>query len=155
MELILAGASITNSTSSPLYVTNASAVTVTLAAGTSNNLTDAATYTNTGEPDSALFSAADLTIGGTGSLTVRANYADGIVSKDDLVIQSGTIDRDAVDDASSARTTSPHRRHVTVTRPAATAQVQQHRGRRHGLRPVTEAESRSSVADDAIKGEKY
>lgn len=43
------------------------------------------------DPNSALFSKSDLSIGGTGSLLVRAESGDGIVSKDDLVILSGSI----------------------------------------------------------------
>jgi hypothetical protein len=99
VELILNGASITNSTSSALYVANADAVTVNLTAGTIKSLTDATTYTNAEEPDAALFSTADLTIGGTGTLNVRGNYQDGIAGKDDLVIQSGTVTVTAKDDA--------------------------------------------------------
>ena len=43
------------------------------------------------DPNGALFSKSDLSIGGTGSLLVRAESGDGIVSKDDLVILSGSI----------------------------------------------------------------
>ncbi|MFC6022644.1 carbohydrate-binding domain-containing protein [Plantactinospora solaniradicis] len=154
VELILAGASITNTTSSPLYVTNASAVTVTLAAGTSNSLTDATTYTNTGEPDSALFSAADLTIAGTGSLTVRANAADGIVSKDDLVIQSGTITVNAVDDAirgKNSLTINGGTINVTSSGGDGIKSNDTEAGR--GVLTITNGTITASVADDAIKGE--
>ncbi len=41
---------------------------------------------------------ADLTITGTGALTVDGNQDDGIASKDGLVILDGTITVDAVDD---------------------------------------------------------
>ena len=43
------------------------------------------------DPNSAVYSRSDLSIGGTGSLLVRAESGDGIVSKDDLVILSGII----------------------------------------------------------------
>src|SRR5690606_28538645 len=51
------------------------------------------------EPNAALYSTADLTITGTGALEVHGNANDGITSKDGLVIESGTITVDAVDDA--------------------------------------------------------
>ena len=43
------------------------------------------------EPNAAIFSKADLTIYGGGSLTVTGNFNDGIASKDGLIIASGTI----------------------------------------------------------------
>ncbi|MEV6800416.1 carbohydrate-binding domain-containing protein [Micromonospora rifamycinica] len=154
VELILAGTSITNSTSSPLYVTRADAVTVTLAAGTSNNLTDAATYTNTGEPDSALFSAADLTIAGTGALTVRANYADGIVSKDDLVIQSGTVTVTAVDDAIRGKDSlTVNGGTITVTSSGGDGLKSNETEAGKGVLTITNGTITASVADDAVKGE--
>ena len=51
------------------------------------------------EPNAAIFSKTDLTINGSGSLTVKANYNDGITSKDDLKIVSGDITVDAANDA--------------------------------------------------------
>ena len=46
-----------------------------------------------------IYSDADLTITGSGSLTVNANYNDGITSKDDLYILSGNITVTSKDDA--------------------------------------------------------
>ncbi|WFE26033.1 carbohydrate-binding domain-containing protein [Solwaraspora sp. WMMD791] len=102
VNLILNGAVITNSSNAPLQVTDADEAVITLAAGTTSRLTDAATYVypdpSTDEPNAALFSRADLRITGSGALTVRGNAYDGITSKDGLVIDSGTITVDAVDD---------------------------------------------------------
>ncbi|MDG4791137.1 carbohydrate-binding domain-containing protein [Micromonospora sp. WMMD1102] len=102
VELILNGATITNSSNAPLQVADADQVVITLAAGTTSRLTDATTYVypdpNTDEPNAALFSSADLRITGTGALNVRGNAYDGITSKDGLVIESGTITVNAVDD---------------------------------------------------------
>lgn len=102
VNLILNGATITNSSNSPLQVADADAVVITLAAGTTSRLTDAAQYVypdpETDEPNAALFSKADLRITGTGALTVRGNAYDGITSKDGLTIDSGAITVNAVDD---------------------------------------------------------
>jgi len=102
VRVILNGASITNNTSSALEFADAGEAMVVLADGTANRLTDATTYVypdpETDEPNAALFSTADLTITGNGSLAVRGNSNDGISSKDGLVINGGTITVDAVDD---------------------------------------------------------
>ncbi len=95
VRLVLNGTSITSSTSAPIYVKNAKNVVLILADGTRNSLTDSAglVYSDTEkmEPDATLFSKSDLTINGTGSLTVTARFNDGITSKDDLRIVSGTV----------------------------------------------------------------
>ena len=43
------------------------------------------------DPNAAIFSKDDMTIIGSGKLTVNANYNNGIASNDDLKIQSGNI----------------------------------------------------------------
>lgn len=100
VRLIFDGASVTCSTSASLYVQKAHKVVVVLNNGTENYLTDGATYQGMvdNEPNAALFSKADLSIFGEGALTVKANYADGIASKDGLVIKSGTLSVTAADD---------------------------------------------------------
>lgn len=94
IELILNGVNIYCSASSPIYVMEAENVTITLAAGTANTLEDGSSY-NTEDTvdgvDAVIYSKADLVIGGSGSLTVTANYNDGITSKDTLRIENGTI----------------------------------------------------------------
>lgn len=101
VTLVLAGADITSSTSAPIFITNADKVVITLAEGSQNTLTDGPTYISldeSGEPNAALFSKDDLTINGTGALTVNANFNNGIGSKDDLKITGGTITVNAVND---------------------------------------------------------
>lgn len=100
VHIILNGVELTDSDSAPIYIKSAEKVILTLAEGTANTVTDGSTYTlNTDEePSAAIFSKADLTINGTGSLVVTANYNDGITSKDDLNIVSGTLDVKAADD---------------------------------------------------------
>ena len=100
VRLVLDDATITSDTSAAISVVDAESVVVVLADGSSNVLTDAATYGDTSDeaPTGALFSTADLTIGGTGLLTITGNANNGIVGKDGLVITGGTIEVTSVDD---------------------------------------------------------
>ena len=102
VRLILNGVALNSSTGSPLAVMNAEKVVIVLNEGTQNTVNDAASYVfpnaDEDEPNAAVFSKSDLTIFGQGSLTVQANYNDGITSKDGLIIASGTITVNAVDD---------------------------------------------------------
>ena len=102
VELILDGASITNSTSAPIYVISAKEVKIKLSDGSVNTVTDGSNYIFTDEdsdePNAAIFSKSDLTIKGSGSLTVNANFNNGIASKDDLDIKNGVITINAVND---------------------------------------------------------
>lgn len=100
VRIILDGADVTSSTGAPLVVQSANEVIVFLAEGTSNALADAASYTDQSDdaPNAALYSMADLTIAGTGSLTVDGNYNDGISAKDGLVLAAGNVTVDAKDD---------------------------------------------------------
>ncbi|MTD38861.1 carbohydrate-binding domain-containing protein [Erwinia sp. CPCC 100877] len=103
VHLVLNNATITNETSSAIYVEQAKKVVATLVNGTKNTLTDGANYSfaNAGEtePDAVFFSKDDLTINGSGALTVIGNYSNGIRSKDDLVITAGTINVTAKNNA--------------------------------------------------------
>lgn len=96
--LVLDGAHITSSAGAAINVQTADDVAVYLAAGSTNTLSDASSYAADADVNAALFSEADLTISGTGSLTVTGNGADGINSEDDLVVLSGGITVQAADD---------------------------------------------------------
>ena len=100
VRLVLDDATITSETTAAIDVVDAESVVVVLADGSDNALADAATYADTSEdaPTGALYSTADLTIGGSGSLTVTGNSNNGIVGKDGLVITGGSIDVTSVDD---------------------------------------------------------
>ena len=93
--IILNGVDITCKTSAPIYVKQAKKAILSLADTTENNITDGEHYvledSSSDEPNAAIFSKDDLTIIGKGKLTVNANYNNGIVSKDDLKLQSGDI----------------------------------------------------------------
>lgn len=104
--LLLKGATIHSSVSAPMYVRNAEKVVITLVEGTENVVTDAISYVfadQEGEPNAVIFSNDDLTINGSGSLVVNANYSHGIASDDDLKIVSSTITIHAVDDGIKGR----------------------------------------------------
>ena len=100
--LVLDGVDLTSASSSPLVITEADEAVVVLADGSDNTLSDAAASAADDEeedaPNATLFSMADLTIGGEGSLTVHGLSNDAITSKDGLVVLSGDLTVDAVDD---------------------------------------------------------
>ena len=100
VKLILNGVELTNPSGSPMVVTAADEVTLILADGTENTVSDASTYADaSGEaPSSAIDSASDLSIAGNGSLSVTGNNNDAINSADGLVIAGGNVTVKAVDD---------------------------------------------------------
>ena len=94
VELILDGAVIASSDGPAIYVKKADSVKLTLAAGSTNSVSDGESYDMSDDgsvPDGAIFSKDDLAISGTGGLTVNGAYKHGIVSKDTLVISGGEI----------------------------------------------------------------
>ncbi len=102
VRLILQDVSITNPDGAALFADTCGKLILTLAPDSVNTLADSSAYLfaeGEDEPDAALFSKADLTINGTGALTVSANYRNGIASKDNLVITDGQIAVTAVNDA--------------------------------------------------------
>lgn len=92
LQIVLDDVKISNSSSAPIYVKQADKVFITLANQSENVLTA------TGEMqeldgnniDAVIFSKDDLTLNGNGSLTIQTEYGNGITSKDDLVLTSGT-----------------------------------------------------------------
>lgn len=91
-QIILNGVSITSAASAPIYILEADKVFITLADNTENTLANGGTFTAIDENniDSVIFSKQDLTLNGSGSLTITSPAGHGIVSKDDLVFTSGT-----------------------------------------------------------------
>ena len=99
--IMLDGADITCSTGACLDVEQADKVFLTLAEGSDNRLTTTgfSEENRTAGMDGAVFSRDDLTINGSGSLTVTAAEESGIVCNDELVLTGGTITVDAAADA--------------------------------------------------------
>ena len=91
VQIVLRGAEITSSTSAAIYALEADKVFITLADGTENTLANGGTYEaiDDNNIDAVIFAKTDLTLNGTGSLTVEAAAGHGVVSKDDLVVTQG------------------------------------------------------------------
>ncbi|MGN0968817.1 MAG: carbohydrate-binding domain-containing protein [Oscillospiraceae bacterium] len=104
VTLVLNGASITCSYGSPIYIYKSASTTIHLMEGTENTLTDGESYTFADslssaadeEPNACLYSKSDLIIQGAGSLTVKANYKNGITGKDTLEIYDAALNVTAV-----------------------------------------------------------
>ena len=107
VKLVFNGVDIACSTSAPIYILSAEKTVITLAEGTDNIITDGDSYvfedTASDEPNATIFSHDDLTINGNGSLTVEANYNNGIQSKDDLKIVNGNINVSTINDGIKGR----------------------------------------------------
>ena len=99
VKLILDNVTIKSSNGPAIYIENADNTIIYLNEGTTNTVEDSSSYSNLDEDVSAtIFSKDDLVFDGTGTLIVKANYEDGIVSKDDLKIINGTYKITANDD---------------------------------------------------------
>lgn len=94
IKLVLSGLSLSNTEGPAVLVKSAKKVTFTLANGTSNTLSDGASYTlyegNT-TVDGAVFAKSELVFNGEGTLLVNGNNAHGIVTKDGLTVVGGNI----------------------------------------------------------------
>jgi hypothetical protein len=101
VQIVLQDCSVTNDSSPVIYVKSADKVFVTLSG--SSSLAVTGTFTTDGETntDAVIYSKSDLTLNGTGSLTISST-ANGISSNDDLKITGGTYDITATEDAVEA-----------------------------------------------------
>ncbi len=95
VQLVLENADITCSDSAPVCVEAADKVFITMAEGTENTLSDGSAYVyadeTVNEPDAVIFSHDSLTLNGSGTLNINANYNEGIACKDDIVIAGCTL----------------------------------------------------------------
>lgn len=102
VRLILDGVDLKSSSGAPIHILAAGKVVIVLADGSENSVQDADSRAPASEgedePTGAIFSMADLTLYGSGSLSVEGTYRDGISSKDGLIIAGGRITVNAVDD---------------------------------------------------------
>ncbi|MDO4282148.1 MAG: carbohydrate-binding domain-containing protein [Clostridia bacterium] len=89
VRLIFKNVTIESTDGPAIYVKNADKVIITLDENTNNSLKDSLTYSDL-EASATIYAKDDLTFNGYGSLNIEGIYQDGIVSKDDLKIISGT-----------------------------------------------------------------
>lgn len=94
VQIVFDNVDITCASSAAVYVKSAEKVFVTLAEGSQNTLrnTDEYIAIDDNNIDAVIFAKSDLTLNGTGSLTIVSAEGHGIVSKDDLKITGGTYD---------------------------------------------------------------
>ena len=104
VHLIFNSFALTCADYSPVYCEEADKVSITLAEGTENSVTDNGSgyvqgaSTGNGRYAGAIHSKSSLTINGTGSLSVVTTYRHGVVSNKNLRIVSGTITVQAPED---------------------------------------------------------
>ena len=91
VNIQLCGVSITSNIDAPVYVQNAKKVIFTTASGTVNTITDNRSVINS-ENAACIYSDDDLIFNGEGKLIVNGNFNNGIRTKNDLKITSGTIE---------------------------------------------------------------
>lgn len=93
VHLFFDDVSLTSKDGSPLVLLNADKVVLTLVEGSTNTITDGATYALTGDedPDAAIFAKDDLTLNGSGALSVNSNSHHGIHSSNDVMILNASV----------------------------------------------------------------
>ena len=99
VQIVLQNAVLNNANGPAIYVRSADKVFITAAAGTENIISDGTGYSLTEDDttlDAAIFSKEDLTINGSGKLTISGNYKHAVVSKDDLVVTAKDLTVNAV-----------------------------------------------------------
>lgn len=100
VRLVLENASITCTTTEPVYAKNADKVIISLPENTESTVTDTVTGTDgDDELTAAIFAKCDLSVNGTGTLNVNANANDGITSEDKLKITGGILNITSADDS--------------------------------------------------------
>ncbi len=96
VRLVLNGVQIQALDGPAVCVRQADKVILSLELGKENMLSDSEAHSV--EEDAAVYSKDDLVINGEGSLTINGSYLDGLKSKDDLKIVSGSLKINAKDD---------------------------------------------------------
>ena len=96
--LLLDGVSVHNEDGAALTSDRCDKLILTLAEGSVNTLTQGPATPTEEDNDAAIYVRDDLTINGTGALTIESAYLDGINCRDSLRIVSGELTVSAVDD---------------------------------------------------------
>lgn len=90
VQLVLNGVSLSCSNGPVIYSANADKTILTIAENTENYCTDGTVY-DSSDANGCIYSKQDLTINGSGTLTVTGNFGNGISTKDDLRIYNATL----------------------------------------------------------------
>lgn len=91
VHITLDGATVESREGPALYIQSASKVVLTLAEGSRNSLADSTSYRSFQDTESCVFSECDLTVNGSGSLSVKGFHKDAIRSRDAIRILDGSI----------------------------------------------------------------
>ena len=104
VQLVLDGVDIANTGSAAIYVKEADKVFITTTAGSVNTLSVTGEMQADGDTnvDGVVFSRADLTINGEGTLNIVSGEEHAIVGKDDVVVTGSEITIDAKGDGIQA-----------------------------------------------------
>jgi len=89
ITFVLNNVDLSSSTGPILYIENADKVIINVKAGTTNTLTDLSDSEY--DKDSIIYSKDDLTINGTGTLTIDAGLQKGIKVNDDFIVYGTTL----------------------------------------------------------------
>jgi hypothetical protein len=94
VQLVLNNASIHSDTSAPIYVRQADKVFIAIAPNSTNTLSNGGRFTGMdgNNIDGVIFSREDLTLNGSGRLTISSPAGHGIVSKDELTLTGGSYE---------------------------------------------------------------
>ena len=95
VNLILNGVDITSSVGPAILVKAGDDVTITLASGTENTLTDGSASE---DYDATLYGVVSFAIDGTGTLNVNGTVEEGIASDGNITVNNGTINIKSTDD---------------------------------------------------------
>lgn len=90
VQLVLNNASITSNNGPAIFAVEADKLFLTAADGTDNTIANGGAFINE-ETDAAVFCRMDLTVNGSGKLTVNSPAGNGISCKDDLAVTAGTM----------------------------------------------------------------
>ncbi len=102
LQVVFRNVSISCATSTPLYIVSADKVFLTLEGESSLACGTSFVSIDENNIDGALYSKQDLTVNGSGTLTVSSPAGHGIVCKDDLVLSGGVLNVTAASHAIDA-----------------------------------------------------
>lgn len=93
-QLVLNGVTIHSETKAPVYIKQSDKVFITMAADTTNTLSNGGSFTTIDDNniDAVIFSKEDVTLNGSGTMIITSPAGHGIVSKDSLTLTSGIYD---------------------------------------------------------------